>query len=302
MNQVWLFLAMIAVLGGGAFAAPSVFLPLGPWIPWMLGAVMFGMGITLRPADFVRVAKRPVPALVGLALQYLIMPTAGYVSARLVGADPLVLLGFVLVGACPGGTASNVISYFAKADVPLSVSMTAVSTLVAPVLTPLWTKWLAGHVLEISFRGLALSTLKIVLLPAALGMLAGSAGGKVREKTEKFLPVISSALVALIIGVIVAGSRDRLMVAPASLALGVMLHNGLGLVLGWGGSKLLGLTENESRTVAIEVGMQNSGLAAALVSVHFPAVAGLPAAVFSAWQNISGALVAAVWRTRPPVK
>ncbi len=302
LRQVWLFLLMIAVLGGLAGAMPWLFRPLGPWIPWLLGSVMFGMGVTLTGTDFLRVLRRPWPVLVGLGLQYLVMPMAGWLSARLVGADPVTLAGFVLVGACPGGTASNVITYFAGADVPLSVTMTAVSTVVAPVVTPLWTELIAGRVMEVDFWALSASTLQIVVIPAALGMAAGRHAGSIRNAADRWLPGISSFLVALIIAVIVAGSRDRLLDSPGSLVAGVVLHNGLGLLLGWSCARLMGLGVTEARTVSIEVGMQNSGLAAALAAVHFPAGAGLPAAVFSVWQNVSGALAAAFWRGRPPVR
>ncbi len=302
MEPVWTFLGWIAVLGGAAVAFPDLLKGLGPWIPVLLGAVMFGMGMTLVPADFVRVAKRPLPVAAGIFLQFAVMPVTGFLAAHLTGADPVILLGFVLVGACPGGTASNVISYFARADVPLSVSMTAVSTMLAPLFTPLWTKALGGHTLEVSFTGLAASTLKVVVVPAVLGMVAGRWRGRLRERVDEILPSVSGFLVALIIAIIVAGSRDRLAVAPFALIAGVVLHNGFGMAAGYFGARLCGLAGTECRTVSIEVGMQNSGLAAALAAIHFPAGAGLPAAIFSVCQNLTGALAAAIWRTRPPVR
>lgn len=301
MRDVWIFLGLILVLGGVATAQPEWFAPAGKWIPLMLGVVMFGMGVTLETGDFARIARRPLPVLLGTGLQYGVMPVAGLTAAWLTGAEPVVLLGFVLVGAAPGGTASNVIAYFARADVPLSVTMTAISTMLAPLFMPFWTKLLAGHALPVDFLGMAKSTFQIVVIPVVLGMLAGSAGSRLRELSGKVMPLVSGAIVAFIIAIIVAGSRERLLAAPVAIFLGVLLHNGFGLCVGWLTPRLMGRSPAECRTMAIEVGMQNSGLAAALAAVHFPAGAGLPAALFSVWQNLSGAALASIWRSRPAV-
>lgn len=286
-------LVLLAALA--AVAAPRVFLPALGWIKPMLGAIMFGMGMTLAPADFTRVARRPKPVFVGVALQFLVMPAVGFAIAWALGLDPELAAGIVLVGACPGGTASNVIVYLARGDVALSVTMTAVSTLLAPLLTPVLAGWLAGRWMAVSPIALFLSIVKIVLLPVVTGVVFNCFAPEIVRRARPVLPVFSCVLIAIIIAAVVAANRGRLSAAGATTITAVVLHNLAGLGLGWLGALALGLDRERKKAICVEVGMQNSGLAAALATAHLSPLAALPAALFSVWHNISGALLVSIW-------
>lgn len=291
--------AIVLVAAAVAFATPGTFAPLGALVPHLLMIIMLGMGMTLRPKDFAIIGRRPLPVLVGVAAQYLVMPLAGYGLARAFDMDPMLAVGMVLVGAAPGGTASNVMVYLSKGDTALSVAMTSVSTLLAPLLTPVLVLWLAGEFLPVDAGGLFVSIIQIVLVPVVVGLLLRRFAARVVEKVLDALPLVSVVGIALVVMAVVAGSADALLEVGALVVLAVVLHNGLGLVLGYGLAKLGRLPATGRRAVSIEVGMQNSGLAAALATAHFNPVAALPAAVFSVWHNISGSLLAGYWSRRP---
>lgn len=288
---VWVVLA--GLLGG---ARPEWFVFAKPYLGYALGVIMFGMGLTLETGDFRRVFARPRAVVIGVGLQYLVMPLLAFALAWALDFNPVLAGGLVLLGCCPGGTASNVICYLARADVALSVSLTAVSTLLSPLLTPLGMYLLASGWIGVEFFPLLRSILLIVFLPVAGGLLARGLLGRRVERIYDFLPLVSVAAILLVVGVVVAENAADLRALTPLILLAVVLHNGGGLLGGYYGARALGLGVAQRRTVAIEVGMQNSGLAAVLALAHLSPEAALPAVVFSVWHNLSGSLLAGFWR------
>jgi BASS family bile acid:Na+ symporter len=236
--------------------------------------------------------------LAGTAAQFLMMPLFGWLAAWLVGLPPQLAAGLVLVGACPGGTASNVVAYLARGDVALSISLTAISTLLAVVATPFLTWVYVGEQIPVPVGEMLGSILKIVLLPVALGVGVNTLLGGRLGSLKRGFPLLSVAAIVFIVGVVVALNRGNFADAGPAVALAVVLHNGAGLLGGYWLSRLLGWDERISRTLAIEVGMQNSGLGVALAMKVFSAAAALPGALFSIWHNLSGSLLAAWWSRR----
>lgn len=266
-------------------------------INYLLGAVMFGMGLTLNLQDFKIVFSRPKDVIVGCLAQFTIMPLLAWGLAKAFRLDEALALGVVLVGCCPGGTASNVITYLAKGDLALSVGMTGVSTLLAPLLTPLLTWALAGKSVDVDAAGMLLSILWVVILPIIAGLVVKGLWPKFTEKATDYLPAFSSLAIALIVTIIIAANAAKLLAGGLMIVVVVMLHNICGLGLGYLTGRLSGLSEPKKRAVSIEVGMQNSGLASSLATLHFAAypMATIPGAVFSVWHNISGAVVARLY-------
>ena len=266
-------------------------------INYMLGVVMFGMGLTLNLNDFKIVFSRPKDVVIGCLAQFTVMPLLAWVLARVFHLDESLALGVVLVGCCPGGTASNVITYLAKGDLALSVGMTGVSTMAAPLLTPLLTWALAGKSVDVDVVGMLLSILWVIILPIVVGLIVKSLWPKFTEKATDYLPAFSSVAIAFIVAVIIAANASKLLAGGLVIVVVVMLHNLCGLVLGYLIGQLLGLAEPKKRAVSIEVGMQNSGLASSLATLHFAAypMATIPGAIFSVWHNISGAMVARLY-------
>lgn len=260
---------------------------------------MFFMGITLTPPDFVRIAKRPWVVLLGTVAQFVVMPLAGWAIAHALALPPELAAGVILVGCAPGGTASNVVTYLAKGDVALSVSVTTVSTLLAPLLTPSLTLWLAGQFMQVSAGSMMLSIVQTVLLPVLLGVVVRAFFSRIIDLLNPVLPWLSAFVIAYIVAVVVSGSAAALVSAGAIVLLAVVLHNSVGLALGYGAAKVAGLNAAERRALSFEVGLQNSGLAASLATTYFSPLAALPGAVFSVWHNVSGALLAAFFARRP---
>lgn len=294
--------ALIAALGfpvlviiGGivGYLAPETSSSFAPWVTPLLGVIMFGMGLTLRPVDFVMVAKRPLPVLIGVVAQFVIMPLVAVVVVKVLNLPADIAAGVILVGCAPGGTSSNVVSYLARGDVALSVTMTSISTLLAPVLTPLLTLWLAGEYMPVSAGSMAMSIVKVVLVPVVGGLLVRMLVPKIVEKIQAALPWISVAAIAAIVCIVVGGAHDNIATAGALVLAAVILHNGFGYLLGYLTGKFTGQPVPARRTMAVEVGMQNSGLATSLASAYMNPLAALPGAVFSVWHNLSGALLAA---------
>ena len=267
-------------------------------INYLLGVVMFGMGLTLNLQDFKIVFSRPKDVIIGCLAQFTIMPLLAWGLSRAFSLDEALALGVVLVGCCPGGTASNVITYLAKGDLALSVGMTGVSTLLAPFLTPLLTWALAGKSVDVDVTSMFLSILWVVILPIIIGLLVKWIWPKFTEKTIDYLPAISSLAIAFIVAIVISASANKLLAGGFIIVLVVILHNlcglGLGYLIGW----LLRLSEPKKRAISIEVGMQNSGLASSLATIHFATypLATIPGAIFSVWHNISGAAVAFLYR------
>ena len=288
--------AWVLLAGAAALLWPETMKAAVPTtcVPWLLGAVMFGMGLSLRGRDFALVLGRPRDVAVGVAAQYVCMPLAAWAISKALGLPEEIALGVVLVGACPGGTASNVIAYLAKGDVALSVTMTACSTLLAPLATPAIVWLLAGESIEVDVVKMFLDIVKIVIAPIVVGVAINELLPRFAARIRRAMPAFSTVVVAVIVAGVVAASAARLREAAALVALAVVLHNGLGMALGWGAGRLFRMDEARRRTLAIEVGMQNSGLAVSLAAMHFAAMplAAVPGALFSVWHNLSGALFA----------
>ena len=284
-----------------ALVFPDVLQQIRPTvINYLLGVVMFGMGLTLNLQDFKIVFSRPKDVIIGCLAQFTIMPLLAWGLTRTFQLDEALALGVVLVGCCPGGTASNVITYLAKGDLALSVGMTGVSTLLAPFMTPLLTWALAGKSVNVNVVGMLLSILWVVILPIAIGLIAKWIWPKFTEKATDYLPAISSIAISLIVAIIIGANAGKLLAGGLMIVLVVVLHNLCGLSCGYLIGRLLKLSEPKKRAISIEVGMQNSGLASSLATIHFAAypLATIPGALFSVWHNISGAMVARIFTKR----
>ena len=292
-------------MGALVLLAAVVSMVMPEWFVWidtwtinpLLGVIMFGMGMTLSPQDFRVVLSRPKDILVGCAAQFSIMPTLAWLLAKTFSLPPELALGVMLVGCCPGGTASNVITYLAKGDLALSVGMTAMSTVLAPLLTPLLVWVMAGTFVNVDTVGMLLSIVYVVIAPIVTGFLIQHYLPKLTSRVFPYLPAFSSLVIALVVVIVVSHNADRLLTAGLLVIVVVMLHNLCGLALGYAVGRLLRLSHKKRTAISIEVGMQNSGLASSLANLHFAMypMATIPGAVFSVWHNISGALVAKLY-------
>ncbi len=291
-----LFPLWAILLGTVGYLLPATFTPMASGIAWLLALVMFAMGLTLSAADFARVARTPKPILLGLALQFTVMPLAALAVSRLLGLSAELTTGMVLVGSAAGGTASNVITWLAGGRVALSVSMTLASTLASVLLTPLITWLLLQNAVEINAAGMLVSISKIVLAPVLLGVVVHHFTARAVKRIEPLLASVAVALIVLIVAIVVALNAGRLASIGAVVLLAVVMHNGIGLLGGYWLARALRFDEPTCRTIAIEVGMQNSGLAVALAQQFFTATAALPGALFSVWHNVSGSLLASWWK------
>ena len=278
-----------------AWLHPALFSSFKSWIVPLLSVVMFGMGLTLHVADFKRALKMPKLIASGIALQYSVMPASAFIISMVFGLDPVLTAGMVLVGASPGGTASNVICYLARGNVALSITLTAVSTMLAVILTPLLALLLIDASIQVQAAKMLLSILYMVIIPVSLGVMLNQTAGKRLEPVSHVFPLISVTAIVFIIAIIVSLNADNIGQIGPGLLLAVVLHNGAGLFMGYTASRLLGYQPAECRTLAIEVGMQNSGLAVALAIKYFTATAALPGAIFSIWHNLSGSILAGFW-------
>lgn len=259
---------------------------------------MFIMGMTLSKNDFLRIFKRPKVITLGLFLQFSMMPLSALLISKLFSLSDELTIGMVLVGSVSGGTASNVITFLAKGDVALSITMTTVSTLLSVVATPFLTYLYLNQSLDVPMMDMLISILQIVLIPVGIGVILNRFFSQRVLKHESLFAGVSMALILLIIMIVVALNHDNMHAIGLLIITAVILHNLIGLLGGYGISAVLGFDEKTRRTIAIEVGMQNSGLAVALALKHFSALSALPGAVFSIWHNISGALLASYWKNR----
>ncbi len=266
----------------------------------MLGVVMFGMGLTLKPSDFKPVLMQPKDILIGELAQFIVMPLVAWLLCKLLQLPTELALGVILVGCCPGGTASNVICYLAKGDIALSVAMTGVSTLLAPFVTPALVYLLAGKEVAVDMIGMFLSIVQVVIVPIVLGLAASKYLSKFTEKVTPLLPMVSTLAIAAIIGIIVSHNSANILSCSLLVGVAVILHNVLGLTLGYAAGRLLGLPHDKRTAISIEVGMQNSGLATSLAATHFAMfpLAAVPGAIFSTWHNFSGSIAASVFKKK----
>ncbi|MEC5126696.1 bile acid:sodium symporter family protein [Verrucomicrobiales bacterium BCK34] len=293
----------IAICSGLALFYPAAFTWFqGPWIVYGLGVIMLGMGLTLKFSDFRNVLKMPRAGVIGVVCQFVIMPLLGWGVGKMLNLaeiDPSLAVGLILVACCPGGTASNVVAFLAKANVALSVLMTVFSTFAAVALTPLLTKWYAGTLVEVDALAMCLGIVKVVLIPVLIGLFANRFFPKVSEKISHVSPLVSVIAIVLIVASVIGQKNEviltsgwRLLAAPALLHLGGF---GLGYLL----SRLFKLPETSARTISIEVGMQNSGLGTHLANKYFPGtVAAVPCAISAVYHCIIGSIVAAYWRRK----
>ncbi|MBG0789195.1 MAG: bile acid:sodium symporter family protein [Desulfovibrionaceae bacterium] len=292
------FLVIAVAMSALALAWPPSFTWVKPHIPLGLGLIMFGMGLTLDFKDFRDILRKwPVVGL-GMALQYAVMPVLAVGVSSILGLPMEAMIGMVVVGACPGGTASNVIAYLAGANVPLSVTLTLASTCLAPLLTPAIIYLILERQVEIEFWSMVQSVFWIVVFPLVDGLVLRRFFRARLEPLLRWFPSFSIIVIVMLIACIMGLNRETLLAYPVLVLLGVALHNGLGLAAGYGAARLARCSKRDARTIAIEVGMQNSGLGVALAVKHFGAVTALPGALFSLWHNLSGVYLSRRWNHR----
>jgi BASS family bile acid:Na+ symporter len=291
---IWLLLGV-----AWAWVVPGHFTWFLPHIPMGLGLIMLGMGLTLRFEDFAGALKEPVNVLIGVVAQFLIMPLLGWAIAKGMGLPGPLAVGLILVASCPGGTASNVITHLAGGNVPLSVLMTTCSTLVAVVMTPLLTSWLAGGYVPAPGGAMLLDMMMVVVLPVVVGLGLNQLMPKAVGRLAGAMPVMSVLFIVLIVGAIVADKKVAIAESAGSLLLSVFLLHAGGFGLGWLAARVLGRTDSVARTISIEVGMQNSGLGAKLATTHFSdPLTAVPSAISAVFHSLIGSVLAAWWRRR----
>ena len=264
----------------------------------LLGVILFGMGTTLQVDSFVNVFKRPKEILLGISIQYIIMPLLALMLASIFSLDTALTIGVILVGTVPGGTASDVITFLARGDLALSVSLTAISTVISPILTPLITFLLIGNRISFNPMSMFISIVQIVIIPIVLGLLINYKFPNFAEKLKEILPAVSSIVICLIIGGVLGVNKEAIISTSWIIMLVIILQFSLAILLGLGASYLSGMKSKQSITVAIELAFQNSGLSTSLAKTHFPdlALATVPGAIYSVWQNFAGALLAYLFR------
>ena len=286
------------LLSGLAMVFPQLFVDLKSWIVPLLMLVMLGMGLTLKWQDFQQVWRHRFVVALGVAIQFLVMPFAAWLLSMLFGLSLELTIGMMLVGATAGGTASNVIAYLAKGDVALSVSMTLISTLAAVFLLPLLTWLYIGQKVDVPVISMLMMLLKLIVLPILLGMAMNHFWHAKLQKVLPLFPLFSMAVILLIIAIVVALNANNIETVAWTVIAAVILHNLIGMTSGYYLARKFGYDSVIARTVAIEVGMQNSGLSVALALKYFTAASALPGAVFSIWHNISGSVFASYWQKK----
>ncbi len=295
MHQILLFPFAAILISVISYFYPEILNSYVDAIVPLLSIVMFSMGMSLQIEDFKQVLKKPVVIIFGLFMQFGFMPLFAWLISLSFGLPELLLIGMVLVGTCPGGTASNIICYLAKGNVALSISLTTISTMLAVVMTPLLTYLYLHQSIDVPTLKMMKSLFMIILFPILLGVLINKFFQAYLSKVIKALPVVSMLSVVFIIGIIVAKGQTAIDSTSMIIIIAVILHNLTGFGMAYFLIKLFKNDEVTARTLAIEVGMQNSGLAIELSRSYFSILSALPAVLFSVWHNISGAIIAAVW-------
>ncbi|APX95150.1 bile acid:sodium symporter family protein [Natronorubrum daqingense] len=293
------FVVWVVIASGFALYSPEPFVPISDYISLFLGIIMLGMGLTLTPADFLRILERPQDVLVGSMIQWIAMPVLAYALVIGLGLPWEIGVGLILLGAAPGGTASNVMTYLGRGDVALSVTITSVTTIAAPIVMPAWVVLLAGESVTVTFGEMAQEIVLIVLLPVVGGLilryLLDEHAPAAAEVGLSIFPAISVLAIVAIVSGIVALNVEEILAASALVFLAVIVHNALGLGAGYGITRATGMSEPRARACAFEVGLQNSGLAVALAVAFFDPIAALIPALFSVWHNISGPALATLF-------
>ena len=295
MAVIVLLVALVSLIEPSSFSWVKT-----KYINWMLGIIMLCMGVSLKPSAFKIVFSHPKNVCIGCLSQFTVMPLLAWILTKIFALPPELAIGVILVGCCPGGTASNVITYLAKGDLALSVGMTAVSTMLAPLLTPLICWVLAGTFVNVDIVSMLLSIFQVVIIPILIGFALQYLFPRFTERMNEVLPALSSIVIALIVGSVVSANAQQLKTVGLTILLVVALHNLSGFGLGYLIGKLLKIPHEQRVALSIEVGMQNSGLACWLATQHFSALqmATVPGAVFSVWHNIAGAVVAKIYSLR----
>ena len=283
-----------------AFLSPSMFEWATTYTSLLLGFAMFGMGMTINANDFKNILRHPKDVFIGCLAQFLVMPLISYLLAVTFNLPTPIAIGVILVGCCPGGTASNIITHIAGGDTTLSVSMTVVSTLLCPILTPLWIYLLAGQWVDVSILSMITSVVKVVLVPIILGIIINYKMKNKKEYLSSVMPLISVVSVLLLIAGIVATNKEQLLICGSTVFIIIILHNVIGMILGFTIAKLFKMDLPKSTAVCVEVGMQNSGLAVSLALSNFATqpLCAVPGAIFSIWHNISGGILASIMKKR----
>ena len=296
------FALWVILFSGLALYSPDNFVWLKPYITWMLGIIMFGMGMTMTLGDFKGVLQSPKAVTIGVFAQFIVMPTLAYLLCKIFNLPTEIAIGVILVGCCPGGTASNVITYMAKGNTALSVACTSVSTILAPILTPAIFYVLASQWIDINAMSMLKSILQVVLFPIVLGLLVRAILKNKVDHYIQVMPLISVVAIVAIVAAIIAGSKAQILESGLMILGVVILHNGLGLglLLGFWAARIFKLPYTDCKAISIEVGMQNSGLGVALAAVHFALspITAVPSAIFSLWHNISGSALATYWAAK----
>ena len=274
------------------------------WINYLLMIIMFGMGLTLKFEDFKLVFTRPKDVIIGCVAQFTVMPLLAFMLCKIFNLDVALMTGVVLVGACPGGTSSNVITYLSKGDVALSVSMTSINTILAPILTPLITYLLLSTTVNVDTYSMFISIINVVIIPIILGFIINKFFENFTQKVIKILPMISVIGICMIVASVVSYNASKILSTGLIVFTVVILHNILGYVCGFGLGKILKFNVPKTKAISIEIGMQNSGLATSLANVSFSslAMATVPGAIFSVWHNISGAILANIYNRWKNIK
>lgn len=281
-----------------AFFRPGVFAPLSGYMTPLLAVTMLGMGMTLSIPDFTMIARHPKPVVVGVLAQYCIMPLVGWSVAHMIPLPDALKVGIILIGCVPGGTTSNVCTFLAKGNTALSVSMTAFSTMLAPVVTPALTLWLAGTYMAVPAGPMALSIVQIVLLPVGFGLACNVFLHRLVARIQPAMPWVSVVAIAGVVAAVVAKSQPLIAGAGLLMFAAIALENAAGYALGYAAARGAGVSRADRRTISIEVGLQNAGLGSTLAAAYLGAAVAAPCAVATFWHTITGSALAMYWRLR----
>jgi len=293
------FVVWVLLISAVALYTPTTFTPLAEYISPLLGLIMLGMGLTLTPEDFLRIIQRPRDVFIGAVVQWVAMPLFAYLLVVTLSLPWEVGIGLILVGATPGGTASNVMTYLGRGDVALSVTITSLTTIAAPLVMPAWVVLLAGETITVTFAEMAQEIVLIVLIPVVAGVLFRLALDRYAPTAAtvglSIFPAVSVIAIVAIVAAVVGLNVEEILTASALVFLAVVAHNGLGLGAGYGVGHMTGMAEDRARACAFEVGLQNSGLAVAIAVAFFDPLAALVPAIFSVWHNVSGPALATLF-------